>query len=75
MHLHNGHCPPVHWAGKLEKLQLPPALTDFKGPTTFICYTRISFIANIESEEKLFKGLKLRRGSVIDGFPLLTGPL
>ena len=32
--------------------------TDFKGPTIFICYWRISIIVNIETKEKHFKGLK-----------------
>ena len=32
-------------------------LTDFKGPTIFICYRRISVIDNID-KEKLFNGLK-----------------
>ena len=36
-------------------LQLTPGLTDFKGPTIFICYRRISVIANIENKEPLFK--------------------
>ena len=52
-------------------IELTPALTDFKGPTIFICYRRISVIANIEIKEKFFKGLS----SVIGGFPLLAGPL
>ena len=39
-------------------IQLSPALTDFKGPTIFICYRQISVIANIEIKEKLFNGLK-----------------
>ena len=52
-------------------VQLTPALTDFKGPTIFICYRRISVIANIEIKEKLFKGPKeifcYRRISVTGG--------
>ena len=44
--------------GSGKEIQLTPALTDFKGPTIFICYRRISVIANIEIKEKLFKGLK-----------------
>ena len=39
-------------------LQLTPTLTNFKGPISFICYRRISVIANIEIKEKLFNGLK-----------------
>ena len=39
-------------------IELTPALTDFKGPTIFICYRRISVIANIEIKEKFFKGPK-----------------
>ena len=42
-----------------KKLQLTPALTDFKGPTIFICYRWIFvFFAIIEIKEKLFKELK-----------------
>ena len=37
-------------------LQVIPALTDFKGPTLFIFYMRISVLANIEIKEKLFQG-------------------
>ena len=37
------------------------------------CYRRIFVIANIETKEKLFKGLKII--SVIGGFSLLLGPL
>ena len=52
-------------------IQLTPALTDIKGPTIFICYRRISVIANIEIKEKLFMGLKTifcyRRISVAGG--------
>ena len=52
-------------------IELTPALTDFKGPTIFICYRRISVIANIEIKEKLFKGPKdifcYRRISVTGG--------
>ena len=39
-------------------IELTPALTDFKGPTIFICYRRISVIANIEIKEKFFQGTK-----------------
>ena len=58
-------------------IQLTPALTDFKGPTIFVCYRRIFVIANIKYKEKLLKGprngLSYRRisvtgGSVISGF-------
>ena len=41
-----------------KHIQLIPALTDFKGPTIFICYRRIYVIVNIEIKEKLFKGPK-----------------
>ena len=68
-----------------SNLQLTPALTDFKGPTIFICYRRISIIANIENKEKLFKGLKsgfryrrisITGGSVRVGFNcILLSPL
>ena len=53
------------------------ALTDFKGLTVFICYRRISVIANIENKEKLFRGPKnglcyrqisVTGGSVTAGF-------
>ena len=54
-------------------IELTPALTDFKGPTIFICYRRISVIANIEIKEKFFKGPK--GIFVIGGNPLLAGPL
>ena len=54
-------------------IELTPALTDFKGPTIFICYRRISVIANIEIKEKLFKGPK--KIFVMGAFPLLAGPL
>ena len=57
-------------------VQLTPALTDFKGPTIYICYRRITVIANIEIKEKLFKGLKnsfcYRRIS-IPGGPVRVG--
>ena len=39
-------------------LQLTPTLTDLNGPTIVICYMRISVIANIKNEEKLFMGPK-----------------
>ena len=52
-------------------IQPAPALTDFKGPTIFICYRRISVIANIEIKEKLRNGLKksfcYRRISITGG--------
>ena len=52
-------------------IQLTPAPTDFKGPTIFICYWRISVIANIENKGKPIKGLKnsfcYRRISVTGG--------
>ena len=54
-------------------MALTPALTDFKAPTIFICYSRISVIANIEIKEKLFKGLKII--SFIGEFSILAGPL
>ena len=54
-----------------ELVQLTPALTDFKGPTIFICYRRISVIANIENKEIFFKRSKncfgYRRISVTGG--------
>ena len=37
-------------------IQLNLAITDLKGPTTFICYRRISTIANIGIKEKPFQG-------------------
>ena len=43
---------------KYVDIQLTRGLTDFKGPTIFICYRCFSVIANIEKKEKLFKGLK-----------------
>ena len=48
-----------------------------KGPTIFMCYRRISTIANIENKEKPFQGtIKLLLfSSVIGGFPLLLDPL
>ena len=40
-------------------VKLNPALTDFKGPTTFICLRPISIVvSNIENVEKHFKVLK-----------------
>ena len=54
-----------------QHIQFIPALTDFKGPTIFICYRRISVITNIEIKEKLFKKLKesfcYRRIFITDG--------
>ena len=38
--------------GALALIQLTSALTDFKGPTIFICYKRIFVIANIERDSK-----------------------
>ena len=64
-----------------QRYTLTPALTNFKGPTIFIYYRRISIIANIENKEKPFKGLKnsfcyrrisLTGGSVIAGFNSLS---
>ena len=52
---------------------MSPASTGFKGPTIFICYRRISVIANIENKEILFK--EPRMASVIGGSPQLAGPL
>ena len=58
-------------------IQLNPALTDFIGPTIFICYRRISVIANIENKEKLIRGprnplhymqISIHGGSVTPGF-------
>ena len=46
------------------QIQLAPALTDFKGPTIFICYRRISIIAEIENKENIFKGFPLLAGSL-----------
>jgi len=63
------------------QIQLTPALTDFKGPTIFICYRQISVIANIEIKEYLFMGLKnifcyrsisVTRGSVWAGFNYIS---
>ena len=60
-----------------NRVQLTPALTDFKGPTAFICYRQIFVIAIIENQENLFKGFKnslfygrisVAAGSVIAGF-------
>ena len=39
-------------------MQLTPAPTDFEGSTIFICYRRISVIANIGIKQKNFKGPK-----------------
>ena len=57
-------------------IQLTPALTDYKGPTIFICFKWISVFANIEIKEKLFRELKnifcyrlaIFRGSIGAGF-------
>ena len=51
--------------GRDSMVQLTPALTDFKGPTIFLCYRRISVIVNRD----------LRIVSGIGGFPLQVGPL
>ena len=44
---------------KLLVLQLNPALTDFKGPTSFICHRQIYVIAkcNIGNKRKLVEGI------------------
>ena len=50
------------------KVQLNPTNgSASKGPTVFICYRKISVIANIERDLKV--------ASIIGGFPLLVGPL
>ena len=46
---------------------MTPALTDFKGPTIYICHRRISVSANVETKEDLIMA------SVIGGFLLLAG--
>ena len=60
-----------------SNVQLTPALTDLKGPTIFICYSRISVIANIGIKEKPLKGpensfcyrrISITGGSVRAGF-------
>ena len=59
-----------------REIQLTTALTDFKGPTIFICYRWISVIANIEIKEKLFKGPKnsfCNRRISITGGPVRAG--
>ena len=39
------------------KLQLSPAIPDIKGPTNFICYSRIFVIANtVEPRYSAFEG-------------------
>ena len=65
--------PPVTKIRIKGKIQLTPALTDFKGPTIFICYRQIFFIVKIKILKKLFKELKI--SFVIGGFLLLAGPL
>ena len=40
------------------KIQLNPALTDFKGLTNFICYRRYSVIADKGIERKQVEGIK-----------------
>ena len=41
------------------QLQLNPALTDFRGPTNFICYRRNSVRANIWVKRKWIQGTKI----------------
>ena len=49
-----------HTIGGLGILQLNPALTDFRGPTNFICCRQNSVIANIRSTRKLVERTKNR---------------
>ena len=41
-----------------KKIQLAPALTDFRGPSKFICYKRTSVTANIKNEIELVEETK-----------------
>ena len=58
-------------------LQLNPAITDLKEPIIFICYRRISTIANVRNKERTFQGITelLQFSSVMGGFPLLWDPV
>ena len=49
------------------KIQLNPVLTDFRGPTGFICYSRNSVITKIGKDQELV--------AVTGGIPLKAGPL
>ena len=57
--------------------ELTPTLTDYKGPTIFICYRRIFVIANIENKEKPFQelknGFRYRRISASTGESVIAG--
>ena len=59
------------------KLQLNLATMDLKGPRIFICYRRISTIANIRNKAKPFEGTTklLLVLSFIGEFPLLLDPV
>ena len=39
-------------------VHLSPTLTDFRGPTNFMCYRRISVTANIRNKRKLVEEAK-----------------
>ena len=56
----------------LKQIQLNPALTDFKGPTNFICYKRNSVIANVRNKKKTIEGTFV---SITGGIPLVAGLL
>ena len=59
------------WTGRDKNdLQLNLTLTNFKGPTSFICYRRNSVIAKIGNKGKWDYEL----ASAIGGTPLLVGP-
>ena len=49
---------------------------DIKAPTNFICYWRISIIANKRKKMKQFIfHIRYKQISIIGGFPLLLAPL
>ena len=52
-----------------QSIQLTPALTDFKGPTIFICYRRISVIAKKEILKKIFRG-QIKKNLLLANYPL-----
>ena len=38
-----------------KEVELPPTITEVKGPLIFICHSQIFVTANIESKEKLLQ--------------------
>ena len=70
-----GHCPKSYMYGH-KNIQWNHALTDFRGPKSFICYRRNSVIAISQySKYKNYEFHDQEIVSVIGGIPLKADPL